>query len=62
MRQVQVAGETVQYNVETVYGSPQEANAFREGVEYVNDSAITVVGVIEKDGQYSVLLFDLDAE
>jgi hypothetical protein len=60
VRQVQIAGETVEYNVESVWSTPQEANAYREGIEFVNDSAVSVVGVIEKDGQYSVLILDED--
>jgi|HubBroStandDraft_1064217.scaffolds.fasta_scaffold358620_3 hypothetical protein len=62
MRQIQIAGETVEFTSEIVYGTPQEASAFRDGVELVNDSALTVVGILEKDGQYSVFLYDEDAE
>ena len=60
MRQIQIAGETVEYTNEMVFGTPQEAEAFREGVHCAEDSTLSVVGIIEKDGQFSVLLYDTD--
>lgn len=47
--------------VEKRFGTQAEANAFREGVEYVNDSYVKVVGV-EPDGDgFKVVLEDQDA-
>jgi hypothetical protein len=56
-----IANEDVVYTDERIFGSAQEANAFREGIEYANDSALTVVGIDEHKGQYSVFMFDEDA-
>lgn len=50
------------HNREHLWGSKELAEAFAEGVEYVNDSAIEVIGIEPKDGAWAVLIFDEDKE
>jgi hypothetical protein len=57
---IKINGEEIHYTDKKKFGTAQEANAFREGVEYANDSALSVVDIIEDKGQYSVLLYDED--
>jgi hypothetical protein len=58
--QIQIAGETVEFTNVTKYSTAAEAIAFREGVEYANDSALTVVGILEHGGDFMVYMFDED--
>ena len=58
--QIQIAGETVEYTSRRSFNSAVAANCFREGIEYVNDSALTVVAINEEDGLFTVYMFDED--
>ena len=61
IRRTVIANEIVVYTHHQTFGTAQEANAFREGVEYANDSALKVTGIQEERGQYVVFLLDEDA-
>jgi hypothetical protein len=60
MRQVQIGTETVEYTSKSSYTTYQEAQAFRDGIEYANDSALTVVGILEGTKEFHVYLLDED--
>jgi hypothetical protein len=49
-------------NTEREFNSKKEAEAFVAGVQYVNDSAITVMGIIKRDNVHVVFMYDEDKE
>jgi hypothetical protein len=60
LRRTQIAGETVEYTSKTSYATAAEAQAFRDGIELANDSALSVVGICEGIGEFHVYIFDKD--
>lgn len=47
--------------LQRAFSTEAEAHAFIEGVNYVNDSAITVLGIVYHSGDWIVQLEDADA-
>jgi len=44
------------------FGTKKEAEAFKQGVEYANDSALAVLGVKKTKNGWAVILQDKDKE
>jgi len=52
----------IKYNRTSVWFATQmEALAYRAGVEFVNDSALEVIGIQESRKRFRVLIYDSDS-
>jgi len=57
---IRIDGEQIEFTNKMEFDSEEEAAAFREGIHYANDSALSVVGIQEHNGVWTVYLYDVD--